>query len=147
MGDARDNPGSSALVEFLLRLAGALLLVLATWNPSSYSFVDWVQGAWSADKLGAVHAFVGVVMLIGWIILLRATFNSLGMLGLVLAGMLLGATVWLLFDLGVLSDHSTTAFAWITLVCVATLLAIGLSWSNVWKQLTGQVDVDDFDRR
>lgn len=147
MGDARDNPESSALVEFLLRLAGALLLVLATWNPSSYSFVDWVQGAWSADKLGAVHAFVGVVMLIGWIILLRATFNSLGMLGLVLAGMLLGATVWLLFDLGVLSDHSTTAFAWIALVCVATLLAIGLSWSNVWKQLTGQVDVDDFDRR
>jgi len=133
------------LGEFALRLGASLLLVLATWNPSGYSFAEWVTSAWNAATLGAIHAFVGVVLLIGWVILLRATFNSLGMLGLVLGALLLGVTVWLLFDLGVLRGQSTTLLGWIALVCIGILLALGLSWSHLWKRLTGQVDVDDFD--
>jgi hypothetical protein len=146
MAETHPPRDSFGLVDFFVRLAGALLMVLATWNPGGHSFVDWVGNAWSADTLGAVHAFVGVLLLIGWVILLRATFNSLGLFGLVLGGLLLGVTVWLLFDLGVLRGGSTTTFAWIVLCCIAILLALGLSWSYVWKRLTGQVDVDDFDR-
>jgi hypothetical protein len=130
---------------FLLRLLLSIGMVFATWNPSGYSFTDWLIDGWDANALGAVHAFFAVVLLIGWVILLRATFNSLGMLGLVLGGMLLGATVWLLFDLGVLRGDSTAFYSWIALGCVGLLLAIGLSWSLVWKRMTGQVDVDDFD--
>jgi len=131
--------------EFAVRLAAALAMVLATWNPAGYSYVDWLESAWSGDSIGAVHAFVGVVLLIGWVILLRATFNSLGLLGLVLGGLLLGSAVWLLFDLGVLRGQSASFISWIVLVCLAVLLAIGLSWSYVWKRITGQVDVEDFD--
>lgn len=137
---------SFGLGEFAIRVIGSLLMVLATWNPSGYSFVDWLFDAWSADALDAIHAFVGVVLLIGWVILVRATFNSLGMLGLVLGAMLLAVTVWLLFDLGVLSGGSTSFYGWVASVCLALLLAIGLSWSYVWKRLTGQVDVDEFDQ-
>jgi hypothetical protein len=36
-------------------------------------------------------------------------------------------------------------FGWIAIVCVALLLALGLSWSHLWRRLTGQVDTDDFD--
>jgi len=141
------KPGQSfGLGEFAIRLTGTLLMVLATWNPSEYSYVDWLGNAWNADTLGAIHAFVGVILLIGWVILLRATFNSLGVLGLVLGGLLLTVTVWLLFDLGVLSGGSTSFLAWIALICLAVLLGIGLSWSYVWKRLTGQVDVDDFEK-
>jgi Family of unknown function (DUF6524) len=147
MSEARDSSDSFGFSDFLVRLGCALVMVLATWNPSGHSFVDWVASAWSAGTLGALHAFVAMLLLIGWVILIRATFNSLGLLGLVLGGLLLGVSVWLLFDLGLLSDHSTTMFAWIVLCCVATLLAFGLSWSYVWKRLTGQLDVDDFDRR
>jgi len=144
MTESRSSRKVFGLGEFALRLVASLVMVLATWNPGGYSFADWAGSAWSADTLGAIHAFVGVVLLIGWVILLRATVNSLGMLGLMLGGLLLGVTVWLLFDLGVLRGESTTLFAWISLVCVAILLALGLSWSYLWKRLTGQVDVDDF---
>jgi hypothetical protein len=85
------------------------------------------------------------VLLIGWVILLRATLNSLGLLGLALGAMLLAAGVWLLFDLGVLHQSSSSLFGWIAIVCVALLLALGLSWSHLWRRLTGQVDTDDFD--
>jgi hypothetical protein len=132
--------------EFAMRLGGSLLLVLATWNPSGYSFARWIADAWSADALDAIHAFVGVLLLIGWVILIRATLNSLGRLGVMLGALLLGVTVWLLFDLGVLHDQSATLLGWIAMVGIATLLALGLSWSHLWRRLTGQVDTDDFDR-
>ncbi len=128
--------------EFTVRLLASLLMVLATWNPGGWSFVHWISGA---PSLGSVHAFTGVVLLIGWVILLRATLNSLGLLGLALGAMLLAAGVWLLFDLGVLHQSSSSLFGWIAIVCVALLLALGLSWSHLWRRLTGQVDTDDFD--
>jgi len=134
------------LGEFAVRLGVSLVMVLATWNPGGYSYVDWLESAWSSGTIGAVHAFVGVVLLIGWVILLRATFNSLGLLGLILGGLLLGSAVWVLFDVGVLRGQSASFLSWIVLVCLGVLLAIGLSWSYVWKRLTGQVDVEDFDR-
>ncbi len=128
--------------EFTVRLLASLLMVFATWNPGGWSFVHWISGA---PSLGSVHAFTGVVLLIGWVILLRATLNSLGLLGLALGAMLLAAGVWLLFDLGVLHQSSSSLFGWIAIVCVALLLALGLSWSHLWRRLTGQVDTDDFD--
>jgi hypothetical protein len=142
MNSPRASGGSSfGFNDFALRLAAALVMVFATWNPSGYSFVEW---AWHAPSFGAAHAFCGVLVLIGWVILLRATFNSLGWLGLILGGMLLAAGVWLLYDLGVLKGSSMTVFAWIALTGVAVLLALGLSWSHLWRRLTGQVDTDDF---
>jgi hypothetical protein len=132
------------LADFGARLLASTIMVFASWNPSGFSFADWVETAWTAGQLGPLHAVFGVLLLIGWVILLRATFNSLGLLGLVLGGLLLGASVWLLFDLGVLRGRSMTLFAWIALSCVALLLALGLSWSYLWRRLTGQVDTDDF---
>jgi hypothetical protein len=132
---------------FLIRFVLATGLVLATYNPSGYSFVAWFRDGWSAGTLGAPHYFVAVLLLIGWVILLRATFNSLGALGLILGAALLGTLVWLLVDLGVLSGTSFTFYEWIVQICVGALLAIGLSWSHIWRRLTGQVDVDDFDSR
>ena len=60
------------------RFLFALALVLLTFNPSEYSFYHWVRHAIAADSLGAVHFFVGAMLLIGWAILIGATFNSLG---------------------------------------------------------------------
>jgi hypothetical protein len=36
-----------------------------------------------------------------------------------------------------------TEFTWVILVILSVMLAIGLSWSHVWRRLTGQFEVDD----
>jgi hypothetical protein len=53
--------------------------------------------------------------------------------------------VWLLVDIGVLSVDTVYSASWIGLICLAALLAVGLSWSHVWRRLTGQFEVDDGD--
>ena len=134
-------------LSFVWRFVASLFLVLASYNPSEYSYWAWLQAAYSAEPstLGPAHFVVGVVLLIGWVILLAATQRSLGFFGLMLGAALLGGVVWLLVDIGILNVQSMSSATWIGLVCIALLLAAGLSWSHVWRRLTGQFEVDDGD--
>lgn len=131
--------------SFIWRFAASLILVLITYNPTHYSYVAWLLTGHEAEMLGPEHFVVGVVLLIGWVILLAATQRSLGLLGLILGGSLLGGVVWLLVDIGVLSVATVDSASWVGLICLAALLAVGLSWSHVWRRLTGQFEVDDGD--
>jgi hypothetical protein len=132
---------------FLTRFVGALAIVFLTYNPSGYSYVGWIlpEGDLSTFHFGPLEALAGVLLLIGWVIFLRATQRSLGNVGLVLAIALVATLAWLLIDTGVLKAGSASAITWIVLVCVAAVMAIGMSWSHVRRAMSGQVDVDDID--
>ena len=128
---------------FAIRLAATLVLVLATYNPRGWSYAPWLKSAFSNSGLGPEHFVAGVVVLIGWVILLTATQRSMGTFGLVLEALLLGGLIWLLIDHGVLRIDSVSEFTWVILNILSVMLAIGLSWSHVWRRLTGQFEVDD----
>lgn len=130
------------LLGFLWRFAASLTLVLATYNPSQYSYFHWVKGAIREGDIGPEHLICGVVLIIGWTILVVATRRSLETVGTVLGVVLLGALVWLMVDLGILNVDSVSALSWVILVCIAALLTIGLSWSHIWRRLTGQLEAD-----
>jgi hypothetical protein len=129
--------------SFLVRWVVALVLVLATYNPTGYSFFHWVAGM-NGDSL-PLKVLAGVVLAIVYVIYLRATFRSIGPIGMALAAALFGAILWVAIDFGILSLHDPSAFAWVVLVILATILAIGLSWSHVRRRVSGQADVDDVD--
>lgn len=137
------NDDSFGFAEFLIRAAGALLLVLLTYNPSGHSYFHWVYAHFTGDGLQALHYFVGVVFLAGWTILVVATGRSLGQFGTIIGALLIGTGIWLLVDLGVINADSRTALVWLALIALALLLAVGLSWSHVWRRLSGQLEVDD----
>lgn len=129
-------------LSFLWRFIATLALVLLTYNPSDFSYVDWLRAISPENPLGPEHFVVGVVLLIGWVILLAATHRSLGTFGLILGAALLGGVVWLLMDIGWLNIETVSSATWVALVCISALLAVGLSWSHVWRRLTGQFEVD-----
>lgn len=137
--------GEFSSLGFVLRFVLALVLVLATYNPTDFSYYDWVRIGLSDTGLGPEHYFVGVLVLIGWTIFVIASVRSLGVLGLVLGVAFFATLIWLLVDFGILAAESPTAVTWIALVCLSGLLAIGVSWSHVWRKLTGQFEVSDDD--
>ena len=130
-------------LSFLWRFVAALVLILATYNPSGTSFFHWVREAMAADTLGPVHFFVGVLLIAGWSVLLIGSFQAMGKYGMLITGALIGTFVWLLTDWGVLDADSTQSIVRISLVCLAALLTVGLSWAHIWRRLTGQFDTDD----
>ena len=126
---------------FLLRLLAAFILVFSSYNPSGKSYYHWVSN--NIDSLTPMIALAGVLLLIGWTILLRATFRSLGPFGLLLAAAFLGVLLWMMIDWGWFDADSLTAVSYITLVVLSGILAIGVSWSHIRRRITGQIDVDD----
>lgn len=127
--------------SLLLRWLFAAALVFGTYNPTEFSYVSWV---FSGDsEFGPVTAIVGIALLIAWIIFLRATFLSMGWLGIILGAALFGCVIWLFVDLGWLSLDSTSTITWLALLVLSLILAVGMSWSHIRRRLTGQVDVDD----
>ncbi len=128
---------------FLLRLLFAFLLVMLTYNPSGYSYVHWLQKSFS--HFGPLLGLAGISLIIGWVIYIRATLRSLGLVGLILAVLFFGTLIWLFIDWGWLGLNNVTAVSWVILVLLSFVLAIGISWSHIRRKLSGQVDTDIVD--
>jgi hypothetical protein len=138
-----DHSASFGFVKFLWRWLAALLLVFATYNPAGWSWFHWARRAFDGDGLGPLHYFTGVILVAGWTVFIIATQKSLGMVGSLIGAAIIGTAIWLLVDIGILSAGSMNAIAWLALFALATLLAIGLSWSHIWRRLSGQLEVDE----
>ena len=124
----------------LVRLLAALSLVLLTYNPTGHSFYHWAMRDFA--NLIALKAFSGALLLVGWVICIRAALTSLGAGGLVLSALVLGTLVWLLTDYGILDPDRPSLLSWISLIMIGIILGIGLSWSLLRTRVTGQVEVD-----
>jgi hypothetical protein len=139
------SPDGLTGAGFLWRLLAALVLVLVTYNPSGHSAYHWITSAIANSAFGPLHLLLVALLLIGWVIYGIATWRALGTLGVTLAGLVLAAIIWLLFDIGLLKANSVSAVTWISLICLAMILAVGVAWSHVWRRLTGQINVEDVD--
>ncbi|MBS0123219.1 DUF6524 family protein [Thetidibacter halocola] len=130
-------------MSFFLRWLFALFLVGVTYNPTPVNFARWAEANWQAQM--PLTALFGVLLLIGWIIYLRATLRSIGPLGMILVLALVGTILWVLWDYGLI-DLSDPRFAtWIGILALSLVLGVGLSWSIIRRRLSGQADVDDVD--
>jgi hypothetical protein len=128
---------------FLIRAAFALALVLLTYNPSGYSFVHMLKTGFPA--ITPLEAVLGLLLLIGWAVFLRATLHSIGALGMVLLLAFFGALIWLIVSWGWVKLSSTGALVWISLIVLSLILAVGMSWASLYRRWSGQATVEDTD--
>lgn len=128
---------------FLLRWVFAFVLVAATFNPTEVSYLGWALRAW--DSQLPLVILLGLLLLVGWIIYLRATLRSIGAFGMMLIAAIVAALLWVLHDFGVLTLDNQALNTWLGIVALSTVLGIGLSWSILRRRLSGQADVDDVD--
>lgn len=151
--------------NFLIRFVAAIVLVFATYNPEGYSYVHWVFGNMfeslqsafiSSGDAAAVDAaaaesdgqttlvlkvLAGIVLLIGWVIFLRATFEALGVIGTLLAIAFFGTVMWLIVAQGWVAADNVRAISYLLLVALAGVISTGVSWSHIRRRISGQLDV------
>lgn len=128
---------------FVMRWMFAFALLAATYNPTPYNYLRW-----SLDYGGqnlSIAVLSGLVLLVGYIIYLRATLRSIGAFGMVLVLAMVAALLWVLYDLGVLRLEDPGLNTWIGIFALSLVLGVGLSWSIVRRALSGQADMDDVD--
>jgi hypothetical protein len=135
---AQESIGFSGIA---LRFAAALALVLLTFNPSGWSYFHWLYK--SVPGVTPPLVLAGIALLIAWAIFVGATMRSIGIAGVVLFGAFFGALVWTAVFYGWLSLENTGAMVWVGLLVLASVLAMGMSWSHLRRQMSGQADVDE----
>lgn len=132
---------------YFLRLLLAIAVVFATYNPEGFSLFHWLRdrAMESSNQEVAVMALVAILVVIGWVIFIRATYRSLGAFGTVLAIAFFAALIWVLMTVLPLPRDNVKLVAYLVLFALAGVLSAGLSWSHVRRRLTGQLDVDETD--
>lgn len=78
--------------------------------------------------------------------LIRTALRALRPAGIGLTIAVLGSSVWVLLDLGVLVISGPGDVATLFLYMLGLLLAVGMSWMRIWTLMTGQVPVETIDR-
>ena len=128
-------------VSFILRFLFAFVLVFLTYNPSGYSWVHWLN----SDIAMVYKAAAGLVLLIGWVMYLRATWNSLGAVGTILAALFFGVMIWLCIEWGFFALNDTAVIQWVIEFVLVGVLSIGMSWSHIRRKVSGQYDTDEIE--
>ncbi len=134
--------------NFLLRVTAAFVLVFATYNPlKPYSYYEWAiaPAIFDFSLFTPIQGLLGVMLLIGWVIFLRATARSLSLFGILLAVALIATSIWVMVDQGWVSLDGSGAITWVVLIGLSLVLAVGMSWSHIRRRMTGQLDVDEVD--
>lgn len=132
------------MVGFLVRWGIAFTLLGATFNPTDMNFIAWASENYRDQT--ALTVLAGLLLCAGYIIYLRATLRSIGVIGIVLVGAIAAALTWVLIDQGWIDLSSQDFMIWIALFGLSFVLGVGLSWSRVRRRISGQVDVDDADQ-
>lgn len=131
--------------SFLIRWGAALALVLVTYNPTSLNYVRWAIE--NSDTSMPIVLLLGLVLLVAYVVFLRATFRSIGFVGIGLVVAVVAAFLWVLTDFGIINLETPGVMTWIGLIAASLIMGIGLSWSIIRRMLSGQLDVDDVDQQ
>ena len=130
--------------SFIVRFIFAVVVVFSTYNPEGVSYYHWIQEEF--PSITVAKALIGVILLIGWVILIRATMGSLGAIGILLAVAFFGLLIWLVVDVIGLDTQSFRVVSYIVQIMIASVLSIGVSWSHIRRRISGQVDTDEVER-
>jgi Family of unknown function (DUF6524) len=129
------------LPGFIARWLAALFLVFATYNPSGYSYCDWIAdlggGQW------VLKALATILLIIAYGTFILATLRSLGVLGVVTWFLFFSSIAWLMINIGVIQTLSARTLVTIGLVIAANVFAVGVSWSYIRLRLSGQADTNN----
>jgi len=126
-------------VGMILRILFALAIVIATWNPTGWSYVQWALI--DTSTFDATKALLGVLLVAAWLLCIRATWVSLGLMGVILAAVVIGVFVWWLLSMGIVSSDQGT-MQWIGVIAIGVVLGIGMGWSLFRAKATGVVETD-----
>lgn len=130
-------------MKFTLRWVFAFLLVALTYNPTPWNYVTWVQAHFSSSM--PLSILLGLILLAGYVVFISATLRSIGPFGVALVIAILLVLLWFLADSGFLSLRSSAVNTWVAIIALSVVLGTGMTWSIIWRRISGQIDVDDAD--
>lgn len=116
----------------------AQALCYGAWNPTGFSLWHlWFQ----SDMQISIRVLSGALFSAIVIMFLTETWRSLGVVGLGIYLVVVGATLAVLRDFGLFSWDSFGSIQWWGQAVLATLLTLGFQGGRIYRVMTGRVPV------
>src|SRR5688500_8883876 len=106
---------------FLLRLLAARVVVVGTNNAEWFSWYHWRLAPLASDvgSFNALKFLAGILLIVAWVVCLRAARRSIGIMGAILITAVCGGVIWLLIDYNVVRAGSTKGITRVVLFAVS----------------------------
>jgi len=127
--------------EVILRWFAAFALLVGIYNPSNFSLAYWAQNA--TQEQWPFIAVIAILLAIILFVFLRATYISLGAIGIAVLILLFGAIGWSMFNLGWIDTSEHNLLFYLAVAATSFILAIGSYWSRMYRRFSGQVEVTE----
>lgn len=128
--------GRFRLKHFTIRWLFCFSLLSATYNPTGYSYIDWLLEP--PTEVFPVKVFVGVCLLIVHLFVLSMALRSLSLWGAIYSVLFFSALSWAGYSLGVRLPTVPLMVVWVQ-VAIATTLAGGMSLALLRQHVSGQI--------
>lgn len=128
------------LDSFLLRFTIAAVVVFATYNAEGFSCFHWIL-----NNLGDLNLYMAagaVILVLSWIMLIRASIISLSLIGFSLITVAFALLAWYIIHQLKLNASSKGAIIYIIELAIALVLSVGVPWSNIKRKLSRQAKTD-----
>lgn len=129
---------SFGIKAFATRFLYLLVLIFLTYNPSNYSFIDWMQYELTPLSIGS-----GIILTILWCVLLWFVYLGSGWIGLLMSTIVISLLLWMAKDIGFIHFNNTLINVIIAEISLALLFTLGLSWAHIRRRISGQLSTDD----
>ncbi len=120
-------------VRFSVRWAFTTFILMATYNPSGYSYSHWItsdDGSYLSVKFA-----VGLYLAWWYLALIPILWTSLGPIGIGMMVALLSAFGLVCWDYGLLDHVTPSLYPYSVIVSAGLILALALSWGHINLQV------------
>lgn len=117
----------------ILRMLVGIAVTLFGYNPTGHSLYHWVAGA--ENKFDSGIILVVILWVSIHLILLAASWSSLGAGGTIIIASVLGAIAYFTIDHHLLSGAN--GLVWLSLILYAVFLGAGASAGIIWRRAFG----------
>lgn len=125
---------------FVARFFLSAFVVFAVYNPGQYSWWHWVT---SGDGRGwHLKILAGLALAISLFIMARATYQSIGGLGIAAVLVLNSLLAWTLASFGVFDMRDLNTWITAAMLSLVILFTVGLCYGLVYHRLTGIVHTE-----
>jgi hypothetical protein len=128
------------LIDFLVRWLFTFALLTAIYNPTGYSYVDWLLVPGS--EYLPVKIFVGLTLALGVWFIYAMALRAMKSWGVLLGALFFGSAAWALENQGLLPRSLTFLFV-LGQAGAAAWLAAGMSLVLVRQNVAGHVTAVD----
>ncbi len=127
-------------IPWYIKLILSFALVFGTWNPLKFDIAHYVIGL---ETFNLLVLFFLILLLVIWLIALRALHEALGTSGILIYLILVGLLVGGLYQTGFIDINNLDTLGWYLNSIVTFMLFTGLMAPIWWRRMTGKVTVDD----